>query len=67
VKLTREYSSVQANGRRIQASNYTEFKDWARDFLQFLQQSRQIHQRLENSTRRLITDLKPEKDKDKDK
>jgi hypothetical protein len=64
VRLTREYSSVRVAGRRVAAKNYQQTKDWARDFLQFLTQSQTLYRRLETATRRYMTNLKDEKDKD---
>jgi hypothetical protein len=67
MRLTRIYSSVRISNRRVEATNYHEAKDWARDFLQYLTQSQTLMRRLESSTRRYMNNLKEEKGKDKDK
>jgi hypothetical protein len=67
MKLTQEYSSIRIANRRVQATNYQETKDWARDFLQFLTQFQPLIRRLETSTRRYMNNIKEEKNKDKDK
>ena len=66
MRFTREYSSIRIASRRVQATNYREAKDWARDFLQYLTQSQTLMRRLETATRRYMTNLKEEKDKGKD-
>lgn len=67
MRLTQEYSSIRVASRRVEATNFHETKDWARDFLQFLTQSQTLYRRLETSTRRYMGNLKEEKGKDKEK
>ena len=67
MKLTRVYSLVRVAGRKVEATNYTQSKDWLRDFLQYLRQHQTLMRRLETATNRYMGNLKEEKDKDKDK
>ena len=63
LRLSRDYHTIRVASRRVQATNYSETKDFAREFISFLTQSQTLSRRLETSTRKWMNGIKPDKDK----